>query len=151
MPLRIRSAWYEDASAPTNPLIFSRCWWAMPSAENGRSPTSLNVSLLLRPRSWRCLDAAVFLIAPSSLMWMPHAKQHDSALCPVILPCLLQNADSTRSVRQATQGANEGKWYAPAPPLSKCTLANGSAPMGAKGMGSIVVNLPRLSAPLQPT
>ncbi len=28
------------------------------------SPTSLNVSLLLRPRSWRCLDAAVFLIAP---------------------------------------------------------------------------------------
>src|SRR6266849_5179231 len=91
------------------------------------------------------------VVAPSSLMWMPHAKQHDSALCPVILPCLLQNADSTRSVRQATQGANEGKWYAPAPPLSKCTLANGSAPMGAKGMGSIVVNLPRLSAPLQPT
>src|SRR5260370_42162660 len=54
----------EGASVPTNPLIFSLCWWAMPSAENGRSPTSLNVSLLLRPRSWRCLDAEVFLIAP---------------------------------------------------------------------------------------
>jgi hypothetical protein len=91
------------------------------------------------------------VVAPSSLMWMPHAKQHDSELYPVILPCLLQNADSTRSVRQATQGANEGKWYAPARPLSKCTLANGSAPMGARGMGSSAVNSPRLSAPLQPT
>src|SRR5207249_5077071 len=90
------------------------------------------------------------VVAPSSLMWMPHAKQHDSELCPVILPYLLQNADSTRSVRQARQGANEGKWYARARPLSKCTLANGSAPMGARGMGIIALNLPRLSAPLPP-
>jgi hypothetical protein len=65
------------------------------------------------------------------------------------LPC--DPTFSTRSVGQATQGVNEGKWYAPARPLSKCTLANGSAPMGAKGMGIIAVNLPRLSAPLPPS
>ncbi len=91
------------------------------------------------------------VVATSSLMWMPHAKQPDLELCPVILPCLLPNADSRRSVRQATQGANEGKWYARARPLSKCTRANGSAPMGARGMGSIAGNLPRLSAPLPPS
>src|SRR5216683_3056099 len=89
--------------------------------------------------------------AISSLISMPHARQPGNARCRVLLNCLLPDADSTRSVHQATQGANEGKWYAPARPLSTCTRANGSAPLGARGMGSIVVNLPRLSAPLPPT
>src|SRR5436305_13750290 len=83
-------------------------------------------------------------------MWMPPAKPHDSELCPVILPYLLHNADSTRSVRQAPPGANEGKWDALARPLSKCLLANGSAPMGARGMRIIAMNLPGLSAPFPP-
>jgi hypothetical protein len=83
-----------------------------------------------RPLVESSIDKAV---ATSSLMWMPHAKQHDSELCPVILPCLPQNADSRQSVQQATPGANEGKWYAPARPLSKCTRANGSARDAGQG------------------
>ena len=78
-------------------------------------------------------------------------QQHDSELCPVIQRSLLRDADSMRSVRQATKDANEGRWSAHAQPLSKCTLANGSVPMGAKGMRIIAVNLPRLSEPLRPT
>ncbi len=37
--------------------------------------------------------------APSSLMWMPHARQHGSERCPVIPLCLPLAADLMRSVR----------------------------------------------------
>src|SRR5947208_16987802 len=57
--------------------------------------------------------------ATSSLMSMAHARQRGNARCRVLLNCLLHNADSTQFVRQATQGAHEGKWYAPARPLDR--------------------------------
>jgi hypothetical protein len=59
------------------------------------------------------------VVAPSSLMWMPHARPHDSELCPAIQRSLLRDADSMRSVRQATKDANEERWYAP---LSRCSF-----------------------------
>ena len=40
---------------------------------------------------------------------MPHARQHDSGHCPVILPCLPLDADLMPSVRQATPGESEGR------------------------------------------
>jgi len=74
---------------------------------------------------------------PSSLMWMPHAKQHGSEPCPLIQRCLPLDADSMRSVHQATPGENEGRSSAHAPSLFRCIPVNGSAPMRAEAMVTI--------------
>ena len=43
---------------------------------------------------------------------MPRAKPHGNAPCPAILPRLLPNADSMRSVLLATEDASAGRWCA---------------------------------------
>src|SRR5260370_7334246 len=79
------------------------------------------------------------------------AYQRASEPCLVTLRSLQQNDASMPSVRLATQGASEVKSCEPARPLCRCTPANGSAPMEARGMGIIAVNLPRHSDPSRPT
>ncbi len=51
-------------------------------------------------------------VAALSLMWMPHVRQPDLEPDLVIQRSQQRDADSMRSVHQATNGASEGKWYA---------------------------------------
>jgi hypothetical protein len=67
-----------------------------------------------------------------------------------ILRCLLQHADSTRSVHPATPGASEGKWFAHELPRFKCTPTNGSAPTPVAAMATLVRSSAQLCKPSSP-
>ena len=90
-------------------------------------------------------------VVTSSLMSMRRARPHGNERSLAIRPYLLPDADSMQFVRPATKGASEVKWYGPEPQPFKCILVNGSAPMQARAMVTIVTNSPQLSNPSPPT
>ena len=95
---------------------------------------------------WRHLRVA-WGAAIWSLTSMRRAKPHGNAPCPAILPCLLPNADSMRSVLLATEDASVGRWCARAPQRFRCTRANGSGRMRARAMATIAGNWLRPCGP----
>ncbi len=82
--------------------------------------------------------------APSSLTWMPHARRHGNAHCPVIQLCLLLDADSTAVCASGytLAKARGGGTYAHHS-SQRCRPANGSARMWAEAMATIKVNSAR--------
>ena len=93
----------------------------------------------------------VRVIVTSSSMSMRRARPHGNERSLAILRYLLPDADSMRFVHPATQGASAVKWYGPEPQPFKCILVNGSAPMQARAMVTIVTNSLRHCKPSPPT
>jgi hypothetical protein len=81
-------------------------------------------------------------VAPLSLMWTQRAKRHDSEHCPVLHCCLLLNDDLMPSACLATPVASAVRSSVHEPQPFKCIHANGSAPMQAEAMVTIVGNWP---------
>jgi len=52
-------------------------------------------------------------------MLMPRARRHGNEHCPVILRCLLLDADSMQSAHPVMEGASVVRWSARAPPLAE--------------------------------
>src|SRR5256885_3383076 len=70
-----------------------------------------------------------------SLTSMRRAKPHGNAPCPAILPCLLPNADSMRSVLLATEDASAGRWCACAPQRAEMHTRQWVGTYAGKGNG----------------
>src|SRR2546421_86523 len=114
--------------------------WIVPAWKSSAHSSS-SIALQMGGRQRRlAVSSTDKVIAPSFLMLMQRAKQHGNEHYPATLRCLPLDADSMRSVRPAIGDANAARWYAHAPPLFKCTRANGSAPMQVGAMATIGAN-----------